>query len=137
MFLRLSVNRLEIGSIKVVYKYPIHLFIQVIVKCVMFFLYFLVHRLGCSIGTYPVRYIIGCVVVCLLCGLGLLNFSEQTEPNKLWVPENAQVIEDLDWISKNFPSRTRVGFLMGVSGNVLSPGGLTAVSHKLTKMIYQ
>lgn len=62
-----------------------------------------------------------------LCGLGLLRFTEVTDPDKLWVPDDADVLTQKAWIEENFPSTTRIGFLIGVSGNVLTPGGLGAV----------
>ena len=84
-------------------------------------------RLGQSIGRHPWRYIVGCLVVVGLCGLGLLRFSEVTDPDKLWVPDDADVLTQKAWIEKNFPSSTRLGFLMGVSSNLLTPSGLGAV----------
>ena len=84
-------------------------------------------RLGQSIGRHPGRYIAGCLLVVGLCGLGLLRFTEVTDPDKLWVPDDADVLTQKAWIEENFPSTTRIGFLIGVSGNVLTPGGLGAV----------
>ncbi|KAK7100605.1 patched domain-containing protein 3-like [Littorina saxatilis] len=84
-------------------------------------------RLGQSIGRHPWRYIVGCLVVVALCCLGLLRFSEVTDPDKLWVPDNAEILTQKAWIEKNFPSTTRVGFVMGVSSNVLTPTGLGAL----------
>ena len=84
-------------------------------------------RLGQSIGRHPGRYIAGCLLVVGLCGLGLLRFTEVSDPDKLWVPDDADVLTQKAWIEENFPSTTRIGFLIGVSGNVLTPGGLGAV----------
>nr|KAG5711759.1 hypothetical protein BaRGS_023523 [Batillaria attramentaria] len=83
--------------------------------------------LGTSIGRYPVRYILGSLFVCALCGIGLVRFTEVTDPDKLWVPSDAEILKEKDWIEANFPSTTRVGFLLGVSSNILTPQGLGAL----------
>ena len=67
-------------------------------------------------------------MVVALCGIGMIEFKEVTNPNELWVPEDAGVLDDLDWINQNFPSNVRPGFLIGVRSNILTPTGLGAVS---------
>ena len=53
--------------------------------------FFTVDRLGLSIGQCPERYIAGCLIVCSLCSLGLMVFEEVSDPDRLWVPRDAQV----------------------------------------------
>lgn len=91
------------------------------------FLENLFEKLGQSIGRHPWRYIAGCLVIVGLCSIGMIRFTEVTDPNKLWVPKDAGVLKELDWITTNFPSGVRVGLLMGVSANVLTQSGLNAM----------
>ncbi|XP_005098950.1 protein patched homolog 1 isoform X2 [Aplysia californica] len=86
-------------------------------------------RIGLSIGTHPWRYILGCVIVAALTGLGLLAFNEVSDPDKLWVPNDAQVLRDKDWISANYPStvvREQI-IAVGQGNNILTPSGISAL----------
>lgn len=84
-------------------------------------------RLGLSIGHHPIRFMIGCVLGCLLCGLGLIAFNEVSDPDDLWVPKDSQVLEDQDWIDVNFPSNVRREQIIAESSNILTPTSLAAL----------
>ncbi|GFO48108.1 patched domain-containing protein 3 [Plakobranchus ocellatus] len=84
-------------------------------------------RLGLSIGHHPARYIVGSVLVCLLCALGLIAFSEVSDPDDLWVPKDSQVLKDQDWIDENFPSTVRREQIIAESSNILTPQGMAAL----------
>ncbi|GFO48112.1 patched domain-containing protein 3 [Plakobranchus ocellatus] len=84
-------------------------------------------RLGLSIGVHPSRYILGCVLVCLLCSIGLLAFKKVSEPDKLWVPTDSQMPKDKEWIDENYPSKTRFELMIAESSNILTPKGLAGL----------
>ncbi|XP_076462610.1 patched domain-containing protein 3-like isoform X2 [Babylonia areolata] len=92
--------------------------------------------LGQSIGRHPWRYILGCLVAVALCGLGLLRFTEVTDPDKLWVPDDAEILKEKAWIEENFDSTTRVGFLLAEHpSGILTPTGLAALLDMYQEII--
>ncbi|XP_050397303.2 patched domain-containing protein 3 isoform X1 [Patella vulgata] len=80
------------------------------------------YKLGKSIGTHPIKYIIVCFVVTAICGLcvGFL-FTETTETNKLWSASDSEVIKNLEQVEQWFPSTTRFATLMVTENNILTP----------------
>ncbi|KAK3784521.1 hypothetical protein RRG08_018651, partial [Elysia crispata] len=84
-------------------------------------------RLGLSIGHHPIRFILGCVLGCLLCALGLIAFKEVSDPDDLWVPSDSQVLKDQDWIDQYYPSNTRREQIIAESSNILEPAAVRAL----------
>lgn len=57
-----------------------------------------------------------------MCSLGFLNFSQQRDPLKLWVPENSQFLVNTKTIMNNFEEGYRAQHVLIVAeDNVLTP----------------
>jgi len=55
----------------------------------------------------PIKTILLCLISCGLCGIGLLNFSEENNAFKLWIPSNSDFYKNNEWLEKNFPPDNR------------------------------
>ncbi|CAL8112733.1 unnamed protein product [Orchesella dallaii] len=80
------------------------------------------YRWGFIVATYPYRFIIGCLCCTALCGLGLLNFTLENRPDKLWIPRDSSFAYNTEWLRDNFPSPVRQSHVIITADNVLDPG---------------
>lgn len=87
-------------------------------------------RVGLFVGEYPVVVIVTVMIMCGLCGLGMTNFKETEEEEKLWVPQTSRLIPEKAWVDRMFPAETRFISVLAVQhgGSVLTPVTLNAVS---------
>ena len=78
-------------------------------------------RYGTLVAKYPWAGILGCVVFSLLCGIGFLNFKEETDQNELWVPSNSDFYANAKWMSEAFPAKTRFSqYIALANDNILT-----------------
>ena len=93
------------------------------------------YRWGVIVASHPWMVIVISVLITFICSLGLINFSKETDPNKLWIPKGSSYLENKEWLSEHFPQDKRVQTLIFQSepnGNILSPQSLKEmlVLHK-------
>ncbi|ODN02586.1 Patched domain-containing protein 3, partial [Orchesella cincta] len=79
------------------------------------------YRWGYQIGLTPVPFIVACVILTVLCGIGLLRFTPENRPDKLWIPWNSEFVKDTEWLNKNFPSPFRFHYAIITAEDVLQP----------------
>ena len=75
--------------------------------------------------------IISCLVFSAACGVGLITFTLENRPEKLWIPWNSEFIRDTDWLKENSPSPFRFHFAVVSADDVLQPEVLQFVSDFL------
>lgn len=88
---------------------------------------YIVYRLGLRIAERPYSWLTGSTLVVLLCLAGLLNFRQEKNPLKLWVPPDSDFLHDTEWLMKTFGEGMRVESLMITGDNVLEPSALLKV----------
>ncbi|XP_048511966.1 NPC intracellular cholesterol transporter 1-like isoform X2 [Athalia rosae] len=92
--------------------------------------------LGNLIADRPWSWLAGSTVVVLLCLTGLLNFRQEKNPLKLWVPPDSDFLRDTEWLMKNFGEGMRVQTLMMTGENILEPRALIKL-NEATKRIFK
>jgi hypothetical protein len=95
---------------------------------------------GYQVALYPHFAILGCLVFAGLCGLGLLNFREETDQIELWVPKYSTFYSNIQWLKKKFPSDNRFQQYMLVTtdnSDILTPANLKLLNglrHNITNL---
>lgn len=83
--------------------------------------------LGLRIGARPWAWILGAVIFCLLCCLGLLNFEREFRGEKLWNPSGTEAADHKDYVDEQYrrPYRFTQIIIMdpedSENANVLTP----------------
>ena len=55
----------------------------------------------------PWKTLLICIIITGLCGIGLLEFYEETNSFKLWIPRNSDFVANNEWLEENFPPTSR------------------------------
>lgn len=76
---------------------------------------------GYNVATRPIIHIVACILITIICGIGLLTFTPENRPDKLWIPWNSEFVQDTDWLNQNFPSPFRFHYAIITADNVLKP----------------
>lgn len=97
---------------------------KILIRSSMSFLY---SRLGFHIALHPMKWLLGCVLIILLCLSGLLFFRQEKNPMKLWVPPDSDFIRDTEWLMSNFQEGRRIETMILVDDDVLRPSVLVKV----------
>ena len=85
-------------------------------------------KYGETVARKPLYFILACVALTALCGVGLLRFRAENEGIKLWIPKNSDFRINNDWIFENFPRGLRFNSLILTSGeNILDPEVIKAM----------
>ena len=74
---------------------------------------------GKAIATYPLCIILFCYILTVICGIGLLSFTTEERPFKLWIPQDSDFIKIQHWAKENFPSQYRFHAALYEAENVL------------------
>ncbi|CAG0902468.1 unnamed protein product, partial [Cyprideis torosa] len=85
-------------------------------------------RYGQAIATRPFVTILICLALVGLCGIGFIKWEEETRPEKLWIPDGGQYIEDTQWIRENLPAQYRFQTVIVTADNVLTPQALNEMN---------
>ncbi|XP_067679237.1 patched domain-containing protein 3-like [Haliotis asinina] len=85
------------------------------------------YKLGLNIGKRPWIVMLCCAIACGLVGIGFLRFNETTDPDKLWIPIGADIINQRKWATQQFPSTLRVATVIVTGNNLLTRPSLQAV----------
>ncbi|KAJ8306306.1 hypothetical protein KUTeg_016851 [Tegillarca granosa] len=85
--------------------------------------------LGKLVALHPWKTIGICLLVVGLVGIGFMRFSETTDSDKLWVPEDADVLVYKSWVDAKFPGRTRLVNMIFEADNVLTASVVKTTSE--------
>lgn len=83
--------------------------------------------MGFYIAKFPWIVIFGSFVVAGVLGAGVSKFYEETDAQKLFVPQNSVAVSDQKWVDMKFPGNNRYERLIVTAKNVLTPESLKAV----------
>ncbi|KAG7164111.1 NPC1-like intracellular cholesterol transporter 1-like, partial [Homarus americanus] len=78
------------------------------------------YRYGKSVATHPKKYIAACFLITAFCCLGFFNFYAENRPEKLWIPQDSDYVNTLNWQAVNFPNNQRVELTLYEADNVLT-----------------
>jgi Niemann-Pick C1 protein len=78
-------------------------------------------RLGYNVAEHPKKTILFSWLTVLLCCLGFLNFYQERDPLKLWVPDNSQFLVNTKFIMNKFGEAVRKQNVLIVADDVLTP----------------
>ncbi|CAG7727935.1 unnamed protein product [Allacma fusca] len=76
---------------------------------------------GYNVAVHPWKFIVICLAVTAVCGLGLITFTPENRPDKLWIPWNSEFVRDSDWLREHFPSPIRFHYAIIAADNILQP----------------
>ena len=62
-----------------------------------------------------------CLIFSGLCGIGLINYSEENNAFRLWIPKDSSFVKNYEWLQKNFPPDARYDNLILSGEDVLQP----------------
>ena len=85
------------------------------------------YNFGYFVAQKPITVILISLLTTLLCSIGFLNLSFETDANKIWGPDTSVYISNNKWLNDNFPQDKRLQTLIFQSSdgeNVLSPKSL-------------
>ncbi|CAL4137274.1 unnamed protein product, partial [Meganyctiphanes norvegica] len=74
---------------------------------------------GVNIARRPFLFIFISLLIAGLCSIGLINFGEENDPFKLWIPQDAEFLKVTEWQKLNFPSDKRFHSAIYEADNVL------------------
>ena len=74
---------------------------------------------GKFVATHSVPVILACIVIALICSIGLTQFTTEERPFKLWIPQDSDFIKMHEWKTKNFPEKYRIHIALYMADNVL------------------
>ncbi|CRK87719.1 CLUMA_CG001509, isoform A [Clunio marinus] len=79
------------------------------------------YKLGLCVAENPYKTITFSFIFVLISCIGFLNFFQERDPLKLWVPENSQFLKDTKFIINNFGQGIRAQSVLIVADDVLRP----------------
>ncbi len=91
-----------------------------------------ISRYGFKVAQYPWYFVAGCLILSGLCGIGLINYTEENNAFRLWIPEESEFVKNYEWLQKNYPPDARYSNIIitsiGDKENVLTADVLQMVS---------
>jgi hypothetical protein len=88
---------------------------------------YVIYRWGVLVSNYPWTFIIACLVVSGTCSIGMLSFTTENRPTKLWIPQDSGFVEHTEWLQDNFPNDIRFHSYVLLDDNVLKKENLMQV----------
>ncbi|XP_011872409.1 PREDICTED: Niemann-Pick C1 protein-like [Vollenhovia emeryi] len=92
------------------------------------------YRLGVNIARNPYKWMLGCLVVVLICISGLFRFRQEKSPVKLWVPPDSDFVFDTEWLMTHYLEALRVQEFIITGDNVLEQQTLIRL-NEITKQV--
>nr|XP_012232571.1 PREDICTED: Niemann-Pick C1 protein-like [Linepithema humile]XP_012232572.1 PREDICTED: Niemann-Pick C1 protein-like [Linepithema humile] len=92
------------------------------------------YRLGVNIAQSPLKWMLGCFVIILLCILGLFRFRQEKNPVKLWVPPDSDFVSETDWLMSHYEEALRIETFILTGDNILEQKALIKL-NEITKQI--
>ena len=81
-------------------------------------------RYGFKVGQYPWYFTFGCLIFCGLSALGLLNYTEENNAFRLWIPTDSAFVTNYEWLLQNYPPNVRYNNIILSGEDVLKPDAL-------------
>ncbi len=81
------------------------------------------------IGKYPTVAILLSLLFAALCGIGMLEFTQENRGEKLWNPQDSQALANKAVNDARYPVAQRLNVILIESSNVLTVPVLKAVSR--------
>ena len=91
-------------------------------------------RYGLLVATHPIKFILACLAICGLSGLGLLNMTTENNNLMLFVPTTSDFYLNNIWLTENHPPELRFNSAMLVGDNILDPDVIRLI-YKMHKEI--
>jgi len=88
------------------------------------------YKLGVAVAKRPWETIAVCLLVSGLAMIGFIASFEESRGEKLWVDQTSKTVTHSEWVSKTFPSKSRVANVIAESpsgANILTAAGLQAL----------
>ena len=82
---------------------------------------------GETVARKPWYFILACVLLTALSGLGLFRFRAENEGIKLWIPRNSDFRINNDWLFEKFPRSSRFNSIILTADNILEPSVIQAM----------
>ena len=64
-------------------------------------------RYGFKVGQFPWWFAAGCLLFTGLCGIGLINYTEENNAFRLWIAKDSQFVKNYEFLVKNYPQDVR------------------------------
>jgi hypothetical protein len=93
-------------------------------------------RRGYDIATRPMRYVIICLLLTVLCSFGFFRFRQEQQPVKLWLPRNSNFVRDFNWLMEYYGEIHRIQSVIVTADDVLQPHVLLQVGVTIILKIY-
>ncbi|XP_014479846.1 PREDICTED: Niemann-Pick C1 protein-like [Dinoponera quadriceps] len=93
------------------------------------------YLLGTKIARNPLKWMLGCSVIILICILGLFRFRQEKNPIKLWNPSDAEFVLDTEWLMSHYEEALRIQTFILSGNNVLEPQTLIKLNEITKEMI--
>ncbi|KAK8393963.1 hypothetical protein O3P69_006275 [Scylla paramamosain] len=77
------------------------------------------YRYGCVIAQRPAVFIVLCLAITGVFSVGLMKFTLEERPFKLWIPQDSNFIHVMEWQKENFPAEFRAHVALYEAENVL------------------
>ena len=55
----------------------------------------------------PATFSLALLALCAGAGAGLLRYTEEGNPYKLWIPQDSDFVRNTEWLWENFPPDLR------------------------------
>ena len=62
------------------------------------------HRHGRLVASYPLTTILASVAICGVFGIGLINFHEEKNMVRLWLPQDSEFVGHTTWLWEHGPT---------------------------------
>lgn len=82
---------------------------------------------GVLVSKYPLTFILFSLLLTSICSIGLLNFHQEKNPMKLWIPPDSDFKRDTDWFMNGFGEGYRIQSVMMTAPDVLQPSVIKQV----------
>ncbi|XP_034936281.1 NPC intracellular cholesterol transporter 1-like [Chelonus insularis] len=92
-------------------------------------------QLGLRIARHPIRWIICCSLLVLLCLGGFLKFRQERNPLRLWIPPDSDFVKDSEWLMDQFGEGQRTETMILTADNVLEPYALYEMNEIMKKIL--
>lgn len=77
------------------------------------------YRYGYSIAQHPAVFMVICLTITCAFSVGLMKFTVEERPFKLWIPQDSDFIRVMEWQKENFPAQFRAHIALYEAENIL------------------
>ncbi|XP_066584061.1 patched domain-containing protein 3-like [Prorops nasuta] len=91
--------------------------------------------LGSRIAQQPRNYLLGSLLVILICLSGLFFFRQEKNPLKLWIPPDSDFVRDTEWLLSQFGEGARLENMIFMGQDILEPDALVKLNELTQKIV--